>query len=82
MFYTFPPVPTFNEVTERQKDFMKAFIDLKVEGFKSYNKAFDHATYSFFTTYTKESEKFVVGLGNYAKEAIDFEPGKVQSSKK
>ena len=82
MFYTFPPVPTFNEVAERQKDFMKAFVDLKVDGYKAFVKAFDNATYSFFTTYTKESEKFVVGLGNYAKEAIDFEPGKVQSNKK
>lgn len=82
MFYNFPPVPTFNEVVDRQKDFAKAFVDLKVEGYKSFVKAFDDATYSFFTTYSKESEKFVVGLGNYAKEAIDFEPGKVQSSKK
>ena len=80
--FTFPTVPTFNEVVERQKDFAKAFVDLKVEGYKSFAKAFDHATYSFFTTYTKESEKFVVGLGNYAKEAIDFEPGKVQPNKK
>jgi hypothetical protein len=82
MFYNFPPVPTFEEFTNRQKDFLKAFVDLKVEGFKSYSKAFDHATYSFFTTYTKESEKFVVGIANYAKEAIDYDPAKVQSNKK
>jgi hypothetical protein len=82
MMFNYPTVPTFEEVMDRQKDFLKAFVDLKVEGFKSYNKALDTATYSYFTTYNKEAEKFVVGLGNYAKEAIDYNPGKVQSSKK
>jgi hypothetical protein len=82
LMYPYAPTPTMDEVVKRQKDFLKAFVDLKVEGYKSYTKALDHATYSFFTTYTKEAEKFVVGLGHHAKEAIDFEMSKVHGNKK
>lgn len=82
MLYTMPSTPTADEFVKRQKDFLKAFVDLKVEGYKSYTKALDNATYSFFTTYTKEAEKFVVGLGNHAKEAIDFDITKIHGTKK
>jgi hypothetical protein len=74
--FTFAPtaaVPTFDQVMARQKDFLKAFVDLKVEGYKSYTKAIDNATFSYFTTYTKQMEKIVIGLGDNAKEAIDFD---------
>jgi hypothetical protein len=83
MLYAFPTnTPSMDEVVKRQKDFLKAFVDLKVEGYKSYTKALDNVTYSFFTTYTKEAEKFVVGLGHHAKEAIDFKMPEVYGNKK
>jgi hypothetical protein len=81
--YSFAPaVPTFDQLVDRQKDFLKAFVDLKVEGYKSYTKALDTFTYSYFTTYTKQAEKFVVELGNNAKEAIDFKMPEVHGNKK
>ena len=75
-------VPTFDQLVDRQKDFLKAFVDLKVEGYKSYTKALDTFTYSYFTTYTKQAEKFVMELGNNAKEAIDFDISKIHGIKK
>ena len=81
--YSFAPaVPTFDQLVDRQKDFLKAFVDLKVEGYKSYTKALDTFTYSYFTTYTKQAEKFVMELGNNAKEAIDFDISKIHGTKK
>lgn len=81
--YSFTPaIPTFDQLVDRQKDFLKAFVDLKVEGYKSYTKALDNATYSYFTTYTKQAEKFVMELGNNAKEAIDFDITKIHGNKK
>jgi hypothetical protein len=82
MLYSMPSVPTADDLVKRQKDFLKAFVDLKVEGYKSYTKALDNATYSYFTTYTKQAEKFVMELGNNAKEAIDFDITKIHGTKK
>lgn len=53
MFYT------FEQFLNHQKRFYHAFIDLKVEGWKRYSKAFDEYTLGYWKSALNEADEQV-----------------------
>lgn len=51
--------------------FYNSFIDLKVQGFKSFNKSFNELTYNFYLPLTSKLELQVVDYGNVMKNFAD-----------
>lgn len=51
--------------------FHNSFVDLKVQGFKSFNKAFNELTYNFYLPLTSKLEEQVVDMGNVMKTFAD-----------
>lgn len=51
--------------------FHNSFVDLKVEGFKSFNKAFNELTYNFYLPITTKMQEQVVDLGSIMKNFAD-----------
>ena len=61
---------TYNQFKEHNTAFMNAFVDLKVEGWKSYAKALDSYTNGFFKAQLNETTEAVVSVGDKMKTAI------------
>lgn len=51
--------------------FHNSFVDLKVQGFKAFNKAFNELTYNFYLPLTSKLEEQVVDMGNVMKTFAD-----------
>jgi hypothetical protein len=50
--------------------FINAFVDLKVEGYKSFTKAYDAYTMAYFAPVTKKMQDGVIKLGDNMKSAF------------
>ena len=57
----------YNQLVEHNKTFWESMIDLKVEGWKSFSKATNAYTNSFFKSQLDESDKMVEKAGKVMK---------------
>jgi hypothetical protein len=57
----------YNQLVEHNKTFWESMIDLKVEGWKSFSKATNAYTNSFFKSQLDESDKVVEKAGKLMK---------------
>jgi hypothetical protein len=67
---------TLKAVAQHNADFVDSFIDLKVEGWKTYEKAFNAYTYSFFkdnmTKATSLVEKTAENMKSANRKVVDY----------
>jgi hypothetical protein len=61
-------VLNFNQLINHNLKMQDAFIDLKVEGWKSYSKALNQYTFNFFGDQLKNMDKSVETMANDIKE--------------
>lgn len=57
----------YNQLVEHNKTFWESMVDLKVEGWKSFSKATNAYTNSFFKSQLDESDKMVEKAGKVMK---------------
>jgi hypothetical protein len=57
----------YNQLVEHNKTFWESMVDLKVEGWKSFSKATNAYTNSFFKSQLDESDKVVEKAGKLMK---------------
>ena len=66
---------TLKAVAQHNAEFLDSFVDLKVEGWKTYEKAFNAYTYSFYKdTMTKATalvEKTAETMKSVSKKVVD-----------
>lgn len=55
------------QMVEHNHKLMDTFVDLKVEGWKTYSKALDNYTFSFYTDQLKEMDKSVAKMADEMK---------------
>ena len=60
----------YNQLVNHNIKFYDAFIDLKVQGWKSYSKALDEYTQGFFIEQLKESDKLVEAIAQTMKSTF------------
>ena len=67
---------TLKAVAQHNADFVDSFIDLKVEGWKTYENAFNAYTYSFFkdnmTKATALVEKTAENMKSANRKVVDY----------
>jgi gas vesicle protein len=61
-------VYNFNQLINHNLKMYDAFIDLKVEGWKSYSKALNQYTFNFFSDQLKNIDKSVETMASDTKE--------------
>lgn len=60
-------ITTYEQLVKHNKEFIDAFVDLKIVGWKTYSKALNKYTFNFFKTQIDSMDKSVDMLADIMK---------------
>lgn len=60
-------IHTLDQLIKHNAKFYNEFVDLKVEGWGRYSKAYNIYTFGFFSNQVKQADEFVEKFGSFMK---------------